>query len=166
MCVVSAMGDHYKDQFDPFKKYIPNQPIGPIPMSPIPNQNPDPLDWLKKFQKDVTREEFNELKRQVEEMKKILKVAAEYDARNNEPHCEIEDKVKLLKEIAKLVGVNLDDVFPPPITSGLLQTNIGDLPGSTITIVTGGTPGEVTTFNVDLRNIKESSTLTSNSGSL
>lgn len=123
MCVVSAMGDHYQGQFDPFKKYIADPaPFGKPLIQPLPD-----------FKQQVTREEFNELKRQVEEMKKILKVAAEYDARNNEPHCEIEDKVKLLKEIAKLVNVDLSDVFPQTIMQPFMQTNIGDQPGSVIT---------------------------------
>ena len=159
MCVVSAMGDHYKDQFDPFKKYISD----PTPFGKSLQQND--ADWSKLFKKEVTREEFNELKRQVEEMKKILKVAAEYDARNNEPHCEIEDKVKLLKEIAKLVGVDMSDVFPQTILQPFMQVVNLDQPTS-VTTVTGGTPGEVSTYKVDYDQIKGETSFTSNSGSL
>ncbi|RWO20641.1 hypothetical protein [Mesorhizobium sp.] len=33
------------------------------------------------------------------------------DERNNEPHCEIEDKVALLKRVAEAVGVDLAEAF-------------------------------------------------------
>ncbi len=41
-------------------------------------------------------------------MKELIKKAAEYDKRNNEPHCENPEKVKLLKQIADLFGIELD----------------------------------------------------------
>ena len=44
-------------------------------------------------------------------MKKLLIRAAEYDKRNNEPNCEMEDKVALLKKVAEMVGVDLKEVF-------------------------------------------------------
>ena len=61
---------------------------------------------------EVSKVEFEELKRQVAEMKVLLKRAKEYDERNNEPHCEIEDKMEFLRQVAKLVGISLDDVIP------------------------------------------------------
>lgn len=121
MCVVSAMGDHYDKQFDPFKRYIP--PHNPIPSFPDPIPQ-NPFDWTKAFINQVSRLEFEELKRQVEDMKKILKVAVEYDKSNNEPHCEIETKVRVLKEIAKLVGVDLNDVFPTASVAPLSSFNV------------------------------------------
>jgi hypothetical protein len=51
------------------------------------------------------------LKKEVEEMKELLKRAVEYDERNNEPHCEIEEKVEVLKKVAELLGVDLDSIF-------------------------------------------------------
>ena len=44
-------------------------------------------------------------------MKALLIRAKEYDERNNEPHCEMEEKVELLKKIAAAVGVDLSEVF-------------------------------------------------------
>lgn len=44
-------------------------------------------------------------------MKELLRKAKIYDEKNNEPNCEIEDKMKFLREVAKLVGINLDDVI-------------------------------------------------------
>lgn len=31
--------------------------------------------------------------------------------KNNEPDCEVEDKMKFLKEVAKLVGIDLDEIL-------------------------------------------------------
>ena len=88
MCVVSMVGDHYHDKWNqpPYKQLFTNTP-------------------------EVSRAEFEALKKEVQEMKALLKRAKEYDERNNEPNCEIEEKMKTLRKIAELVGVNLDDVL-------------------------------------------------------
>lgn len=93
MCSVSMVGDHFRDQF---------------------NQR----DWFKDFAKyqalpAISRQEFDELKREVEGMKALLKRAKEYDERNGEPECEIDEKMDLLRKVAKLVGVELNDVLKP-----------------------------------------------------
>jgi hypothetical protein len=59
----------------------------------------------------VTKEEFEALKKEVLEMKALLIKAKEYDEKNNEPNCEMEDKVKLLKQVADMVGVDLKEIF-------------------------------------------------------
>jgi len=61
----------------------------------------------------VTREEFEQLKREVLDMKELLKRAKEYDDRTGQPDCEKADKVDLLRQIAKLVGVDLTDALLP-----------------------------------------------------
>jgi len=100
MCVVSMVGDHFND------KWWPNlEPQIPFNRSTITTEQ------LSAFLAP-TRKEFDALKKEVEEMKKLLERAVEYDKKNNEPHCEIEDKVALLKKVAKLVGVSLEDIFP------------------------------------------------------
>lgn len=93
MCVVSMVGDHY-DTWLP-KKYPATFPSWPV----LPTQQ------------EVSRQEFDALRRDVEEMKALLRRAKEYDVANNEPDCEIEEKMALLKRIAELVGVDLSDVI-------------------------------------------------------
>jgi hypothetical protein len=97
MCVVSMIGDHFHDKWDPLRQYIPQQ-------NPYTNISYTTL---------VTKEEFNKLKIEVEEMKALLKRAKIYDEKNNEPNCEIEEKMTFLREVAKLVGVDLDEIFKP-----------------------------------------------------
>jgi hypothetical protein len=88
MCTVSMIGDYYDDKW--------KQP-----------------DYSKYFQNihNVSRQEFEALKKEVEEMKKLLLKAKEYDEKSGQPHCEMESKVAKLKEIAELMGVNLEEVF-------------------------------------------------------
>ena len=94
MCVVSMVGDHYGEW--------------------IPKTYPDVFpSWphVTRVAEYVTKDEFDALKRTVEEMKELLKRAKEYDERNSEPHCEVEEKMELLRRVAKAVGVDLDDVI-------------------------------------------------------
>lgn len=100
MCVVSMVGDYYDDKWrEPWKI---NQPK-PISVEDIVKLSITP---------SITREEFDSLRKEVLEMKELLKRAVEYDKRNNEPNCEMEEKVALLKKVAEYVGVTLEDVFP------------------------------------------------------
>jgi len=102
MCVVSFIGNHYEDKWKPLIPYTsPNQQQ--------PQTTARGLDNL--FVKSVSKQEFDALKKEVEEMKALLKKAKIYDEVNNEPNCEMEDKVAFLKKIADLVGVTLEDVF-------------------------------------------------------
>lgn len=97
MCVVSMVGDHYADKWLPrWPDLVPPEPGG---------------TRIIKLPPEITREEFDALKCEVEEMKALLKRAKEYDERNNEPDCEIDEKMDLLRRVAKLVGVDIDDVI-------------------------------------------------------
>lgn len=89
MCTVSMISDHYMDKWN----------------------NPTPQQWVITNPPEVSREEFDELKRDVLEMKELLKRAKKYDEENGEPDCEIEEKMELLRRVAKLVGVDLNDVI-------------------------------------------------------
>lgn len=91
MCVVSMVGDHYSDKWEGLKYW--------------------PLGTNYSVYDGPTRVEFNTLKKEVEEMKILLKKAMEYDKKNNEPACEMEEKVAVLKKIAALVGVDLSEIF-------------------------------------------------------
>lgn len=88
MCVVSMIGDHYHDKWN----------------------KPDYQDWFGRID-TITKEEFNSLKKEVEEMKELLKKAIKYDEINNQPHCEIEEKIATLKKVAELLGVSLKDII-------------------------------------------------------
>jgi hypothetical protein len=44
-------------------------------------------------------------------MKALLLKAKEYDAKTGQADCEMEEKIKVLRQVATLVGVDLDEVF-------------------------------------------------------
>lgn len=95
MCVVSFIGDD-------FKKRFPQQWPGVDPFSPL-----TPADVFDK----ITRSEFDSLRNEVAELKKLLIAAKEYDKNTGQPDCEMEEKVSLIKAVGKMVGVNMDEVF-------------------------------------------------------
>jgi hypothetical protein len=59
-----------------------------------------------------TREEFEALKKEVQELKKLLEAAKKYDESTGQKDCEIDEKVVFIKQIAKLVGVDVSKIFP------------------------------------------------------
>jgi len=96
MCAVSALGDHYGQRFQqPQYQHWLNNPgyAGAVPAE------------------YVHKHEFEALKREVEEMKAILKVAKKYDEDTGQADCHMDEKVVLLKKVAELVGVDLSEVF-------------------------------------------------------
>lgn len=97
MCSVSMIGQHYDDMWKK-QPWYPQPGLGggvsTITIGPA-----------------VTRAEFDDLRRQVAEMKELLKRAKKYDEDNGEPDCEIDDKMERLRQIATIVGINLDDVL-------------------------------------------------------
>lgn len=95
MCTVSMVGDHYRDMWRPNPWYSSVTPNG--------------LDSYV----FVSKREFDELKRQVDEMKALLTRAKEYDARTGQADCEMDEKVDVLRRVARLVGVDLDEVLVP-----------------------------------------------------
>lgn len=88
MCVVSYVGDYWREKT-------------------VPNKWPE---W-EEIVLHPTRTEFDELKKDVEELKELLKQAKLYDEAVGEPDCEVDDKVKLIKEMAEKLGVDLEDIF-------------------------------------------------------
>ena len=96
MCSVSFIGDAYGQQIPQrwpwVQPYV--QPTVTITTPP-----------------DVSREEFDALRREIEELKTLLIAAKHFDEVTGQPDCETGEKVALLKKLAALVGVDLDDVL-------------------------------------------------------
>lgn len=111
MCVVSMVSDHYLHKYKQDYPWI-NEVIYPktitddsvmknVTLLPNPPAIPD----------TVSREEFDALKKEVEDLKILLQKSIEYDKNNNEPECYIDDKVELLKNLGKAMGVDIESVF-------------------------------------------------------
>jgi len=99
MCVVSNIMDGWRDSSGWPKRFPQNAPntIPTIPL--IPTAGP-------------TREEFDALKKELEALKDLLKAAKIYDEKTGQKDCEMEEKIALFRQLAKLVGLDIDDLFP------------------------------------------------------
>ena len=92
MCTVSNMGDMWRDNWLNKQPYIaPSYP--------------------QVFPTGPTQNEFNDLKKEVEALRKLLEAAKQYDQETGRPDCEMDDKVALIKEVAKVVGVDMSKIF-------------------------------------------------------
>lgn len=94
MCVVSNIGDYWKEKLP--EKHPWTEPL--IPSWPV-------------VLPQVSREEFDALKKEMEELKKLLIAGKEFDEKTGQPDCELEEKIKLIKKFAEFVGVDMKDVF-------------------------------------------------------
>lgn len=100
MCMYSSIGDQWKDKFpEKWPKFVPYIPEGDFVPSPF------------HLPPEISRAEFEALKKEVEELKKLIKAAVAFDKATGQPHCEVEDKVKLIKKIANMVGVDMKDLM-------------------------------------------------------
>jgi F0F1-type ATP synthase delta subunit len=78
----------------------------PHPAHPHPSTTPVPV-----FTPAVSKEEFEALKKEVEELKRLLKAAKKFDEETGQPDCHMDDKVDFIKKLAEYVGVDLEDIF-------------------------------------------------------
>jgi hypothetical protein len=101
MCTVSNIGDYGRREWDEWIKY-------PGKLNPVPGYYPQPVVTPPK---DITREEFEALKKRVEALHELLLAAKKYDEQTDQPHCEADDKVAVIKKIAEYFGVDMKDVF-------------------------------------------------------
>lgn len=97
------IGDGFRDHWEPRMPqwYPPASPGGPH----VWDGNPKGVTTVGAPQ--ITRKEFEDLKKEVELLADLLKRAIKYDEANNEPHCETDEKMALLRAVAKAVGVDL-----------------------------------------------------------
>lgn len=59
----------------------------------------------------VSRAEFEALRTEMSELRKLLVAAKAFDAATGQPDCEMDEKVELIKRLAALVGVDFDGVL-------------------------------------------------------
>lgn len=101
MCVVSMVMDHYRDKWWPL---TPNYPS----TSPLQQPNLNPIDWDKVLNPHEANKEPAITDAEIREFRSLLERAREYDKKHHEPECEDAGKKAALKEIAKIMGINID----------------------------------------------------------
>ncbi len=106
MCVVSMIGQNYQDRFPGIYPTFPN-----VTREEFDKLKREEFDKLKREEFDkLKREELDKLKRELEELKKLLKAAKEFDEAAGQKECENADKVKFIKQVAEFVGVDIEIV--------------------------------------------------------
>lgn len=106
MCVVSAVGDNYRDWYkERWWSSDGTGIMGPgvIPTPSFPISNPIP-PW-------ATKEDLEEIKKSLEEIKKVLIAAKLFDEATGQKDCEMDEKVELLKTLGRQLGVDMEEVF-------------------------------------------------------
>jgi hypothetical protein len=110
MCIVSNIGDNYRDNFAPRWPNVPVWPAQPTGV-PYPSQPGIPGQPVIIDTSGVSKQEFEALKKEVEELKQLLKAAKKFDEETGQPDCHMDDKVDFIKKLAEYVGVDLEDIF-------------------------------------------------------
>ncbi len=110
MCTVSNIGDSYRDNFPPRWPNVPVWPAQPTGV-PYPSQPGIPGQPVIIDTSGVSKQEFEALKKEVEELKQLLKAAKKFDEETGQPDCHMDDKVEFIKKLAEYVGVDLEDIF-------------------------------------------------------
>jgi hypothetical protein len=104
MCVVSMIIDHYGD------KWRDRYPDWQSPQPYTPTETPE--KQRRRFMEFVERTKPVEVpaisQAEIEEFRQLLERAREYDKRNNEPECELDEKKEAVKQIAKQLGVEIN----------------------------------------------------------
>ena len=93
MCVLSMVIDHYYDEW--WRRYYPP------PAMPFVWPNPPTVAPI--VMPTITPQE-------VEEFRRLLERAKQYDRDHNQPDCELEEKRNKLKDLAEKLGVKIDFV--------------------------------------------------------
>lgn len=101
MCAVSMVTEYWKNNDQWKYNGIPSIPGTPGVGFPTGGLNYNP----------VSRAEFEQLRKEMMELKELLKAAKAYDDLTNQPNCEKEENVKVLKKVAEALGVDLSDVL-------------------------------------------------------
>lgn len=114
MCVVSNIGDYgyqtIPERYPWVWPYV--APNTPTPWYPPGETSPSPektIGWPGWNQ--PSQEQFDALKKEVEALKKLLGAGKEYDEATGQADCENADKIRFIKDVAKFVGVDLEDVL-------------------------------------------------------
>lgn len=106
MCVMSMVMDHFGDEWERRWQQWQHQPWQPyITPWTQPYVKPwtQPLQPIVPAKPSITDEE-------VAEFRRLLDRAREYDKRNNEPDCELEEKRDRIKKLAEELGQKIEFV--------------------------------------------------------
>lgn len=97
MCIVSMIGDQWGRDFHRRYPDLLDRTSYPFGTPAHLQNNFDP--------------EIIKLRKEVEELKKLLLAAKVYDKETGQPECQVDEKVASIKAVAKALGVDMKGVF-------------------------------------------------------
>lgn len=98
MCVVSMIGDQAVKTWPPQYPDIWKDRVLPTDIDTLRNNtDAQRITELERQLRDLTRE--------FEIFRGLITAGKQYDIDNEEPHCEQDEKVEILRKVAKLLGV-------------------------------------------------------------
>lgn len=109
MCVVSMIADDWRKRTTEQHPWVVPYIEPWVPTKTAPS---DIKITLLPEQPAATKQDIEDLRKELNELKKLLKAAGEYDAATGQPNCEQEEKIKAFRILAKLLDVDLKDVLP------------------------------------------------------
>ena len=96
MCVVSAIADDFTARIPKTYPFV-------VPwVEPVA-----PPDWTYVVPEFATKADLEALRKEVQEIRELLKSAQKFDEATGQPNCDSPDKFKLLKLLAEALKVDL-----------------------------------------------------------
>lgn len=108
----------------------PKKPGQPLPYRPRPEKDLINIEDVKKLIEENSEEQLTKenvkfftdeikkskknakaLKKDIKALKKLLKAAIEYDRKTGQPDCHIDEKVGVIKALAKEMGISMKGIF-------------------------------------------------------
>lgn len=97
MCVVSMIMDDWNKKYnDDWHKKYP----GGWEQSPTYN-----------FLAFATKQDIEELRKEIQELKKLIEAAHLYDVATGQPECQDEEKLAILQKLAEAIGLDISDLM-------------------------------------------------------
>ncbi len=139
MCTYSAIADNFRRTAPERHPWIPPVIINPhdVTKRDVENNNfvyTEPL---------ATKQDIADLRKEMLALKDILKAALKFDEETGQKDCEQEDKIRMIRELAEMVGVDMEDCMPPKpeedLVSGIWSDPRGfyaDPAGTQVEIIT------------------------------
>lgn len=95
MCTVSMITDDWDKRH---RDLIPTEPYKPVELPPynIPA---------------VSRKEFDELRKEVLELKELIKAAKKYDKATGQQNCEKPELVRVMRKLMQDLDIDPEDLF-------------------------------------------------------
>lgn len=114
MCVVSMVIDHYYDEWG--RRRRPDfSPYGPDSFPPTPQDFGQSHEGIQEQIKNLLKPKPPAItNEEVEEFRRLLDRAREYDRKHSQPECEMAEKKRKLLKLAEDLGVRINFDDPPP----------------------------------------------------